>query len=149
MIIDFAPEFIDGIATESIGKSVEIVQQWAAYDPLIQQLGIDLRQDLERQMPRSLYVESVIQVLANHLVRHYGANPVAIEDLTIKLTPQQLQQAIGRSPHFVNDYIHERTTVGVKLSDLADEVKMSQYQNLICQCLGGIIMTAHRRQVAS
>jgi AraC family transcriptional regulator len=120
MIIDFAPEFIDRIATESIGKSVEIVEQWAACDPLIHQLGIDLRQDLEHQPPRSLYIESVIQVLANHLVRHYSANPVTIADSTTKLAPQQLQQAI--------DYIHKRLTLGVKLSDLANEVKMSQYR---------------------
>jgi AraC family transcriptional regulator len=120
IVINFKSEFVDRIAHELTGKNVEIVEQWAAKDPLIKQLGIDLRREFHHQPPRNLYVESAIQVLANHLVRNYSSNPVAIEDLTAKLTPKQLQQAI--------DYIHDRFAEDITLSELADEVKMSQYR---------------------
>lgn len=120
IVIDFQSEFVDCIADELTGKNVEIVEQWAALDPLIKQLGIDLRREFQQQPPRSLYVESVVQVLANHLVRNYSSNPVAIEDINAKLTPKQLQQAI--------DLIHDRLTEDIRLSELADLVKMSQYR---------------------
>lgn len=120
VVIDFKSEFVDRIADELVGKNVEIAEQWAARDPLIKQLGIDLRREFQQQLPRTLYVESVIQVLANHLVRNYSANSVATEDLTAKLTPKQQQQAI--------DYIHDRLTEDITLSELADAVKMSQYR---------------------
>jgi AraC family transcriptional regulator len=120
IVIDFQSEFVDRIADELTGKNVEIVEQWAALDPLIKQLGIDLRREFQQQPPRILYIESVIQVLANHLVRNYSSNPVAVEDLTVKLTPRQLQQAIDR--------IHARLTQDITLSELADVVKMSQYR---------------------
>jgi AraC family transcriptional regulator len=120
IVIDFKSEFVDRIADELVGKNIEIVEQWAARDPLIKQLGIDLRREFHHQSPRSLYFESAIQVLANHLVRNYSSNPVAIEDLVAKLTPKQLQQAIG--------HIHDRLTEDIRLSELADLVKMSQYR---------------------
>lgn len=120
IVIDFKPEFVDRIADELVGKNVEIVEQWAARDPLIKQLGIDLRREFHQQPPRSLYVESVIQVLANHLVRNYSSNLVAVEDIATKLTPKQLQQAI--------DHIRDRFTEDITLSELADVVKMSQYR---------------------
>ncbi len=120
IVIDFQSEFVEQIAAELTGKNVEIVEQWAALDPLIRQLGIDLRREFQHQAPRTLYVESVVQVLANHLVRNYSSNPVAVEDLTAKLTPKQLQQAI--------DHIHDRLTEDIRLSELADLLKMSQYR---------------------
>lgn len=120
IVIDFQSEFVEQIADELVGKNVEIIEQWAARDPLIKQLGIDLRREFHQQPPRTLYVESVVQVLANHLVRNYSSNPVVTEDITAKLTPKQLQQAI--------DYIHDRLTEDIRLSELADLVKMSQYR---------------------
>jgi AraC family transcriptional regulator len=118
--INFKSEFIDRIADELVGKNVEIIEQWAAHDPLIQQLGSDLKREFQQQPPRKVYVESVVQVLANHLVRHYSTNPVAIEETTAQLTPRQLQQAI--------DYIHDRLDRDITLSELANVVKMSQYR---------------------
>lgn len=120
IVIDFKPEFVDRIADELTSQNVEIVEQWAARDPLIKQLGIDLRREFHQQPPRTVYVESAIQVLANHLVRNYSSNPVAVEDITAKLTPKQLQQAI--------DYIRDRLAEDITLSELADVVKMSQYR---------------------
>lgn len=120
IIIDFEPEFIKQIADESIKTGLEIVEQWTARDCLIQQLGIDLQRELQQKSQRVLYIESVIQVLANHLVRYYSATPVAAGDSTSKLTPQQLQQAI--------DYLHEHVEQDIRLSELAGIVNMSQYR---------------------
>ncbi len=116
--IDFEPAFIEQIADELTGKNVEIIEQWTAQDPLIQQLGLDLHREFQ-QSPRILYVESVIQVLATHLVRHYCTSRVVIEDAS-KLSPQKLQQTI--------DYIHARLEQDITLSELADIVQMSQYR---------------------
>lgn len=117
--INFEPAFIEQIADELIGKNVEIIAQWAAQDPLIQQLGIDLRREFQ-QSPRVLYVESVIQVLANHLIRHYCTSQIAIADATSKLSTEKLQKTI--------DYIHARLEQDITLSELADVVQMSQYR---------------------
>ncbi len=117
--IDFEPAFIEQIADELTGKNVEIIEQWTAQDPLIQQLGIDLHREFQ-QSPRILYVESVIQVLATHLVRHYCTSRVVIEEAVSKLSPQKLQQTI--------DYIHARLEQDITLSELADIVQMSQYR---------------------
>lgn len=117
--IDFEPAFIEQIADELTGKNVEIIEQWTAQDPLIQQLGLDLHREIE-QSPRIVYVESVIQVLATHLVRHYCTSRVVIEDAVSKLSPQKLQQTI--------DYIHARLEQNITLSELADIVQMSQYR---------------------
>lgn len=128
IIINFEPTFIEQIADELVGKNVEIIEQLAAHDPLIQQLGSDLRREFQqrtavqilRRPPRLLYVESVIQVLANHLIRHYSANRVVFEDVNTKLPPQKLQQAI--------DYINVQLEQNVTLSELSDVVEMSQYR---------------------
>ncbi len=117
--IDFEPVFIEQIAEELTGKNVEIIEQWTARDPLIGQLGIDLHRELQHS-PRLLYVESVIQVLATHLVRHYCTSRVAIADATSKLSAQSLQQTI--------DYIYARLEQDITLSELADNVQMSQYR---------------------
>ena len=117
--IDFEPTFIEQIAEDLIGKNVEIIEKWAAQDPLILQLGIDLHRELQHS-PRRMYVESVIQVLATHLVRHYCTNPIARSDATSKLSAQSLQQTI--------DYIHARLEQDITLSELADNVQMSQYR---------------------
>jgi AraC family transcriptional regulator len=117
--IDFEPAFIEQIADELTGKNVEIIEQWTAQDPLIQQLGLDLHREFQ-QSPRIVYVESVIQVLATHLVRHYCTSRVVIEEAVSKLSPQKLQQTI--------DYIHARLEQDITLSELADIVQMSQYR---------------------
>jgi len=117
--IDFERTFIEQIAEDLIGKNVEIIEKWAAQDPLIRQLGIDLHREIQHS-PRLLYVESVIQVLATHLVRHYCTNPIAISDATSKLSTQSLQKTI--------DYIHARLEQDITLSELADNVQMSQYR---------------------
>ncbi len=117
--INFDSTFIEQIADELTGKKVEIIAQWAAQDPLIQQLGLDLQREFQ-QSPRRLYVESVIQVLANHLIRHYCTSQIAIADATSKLSPQKLQKTI--------DYIHARLEQDITLSELADVVQMSQYR---------------------
>lgn len=117
--IDFEPAFIEQIAEELTVKNVEIIEKWAAQDPLIRQLGIDLHRELQHS-PRLLYVESVIQVLATHLVRHYGTNPIAIADAVSKLSSQKLQQTV--------DYIHARLEQDITLSELAEVVQMSQYR---------------------
>jgi AraC family transcriptional regulator len=117
--INFEPVFIEQIADELTGKKVEIIAQWAAHDPLIQQLGIDLQREFH-SYPRLLYVESVIQVLANHLVRHYCTNQIVVASSTSKLSPQKLQKTI--------DYIHARLEQDITLSELADVAQMSPYR---------------------
>lgn len=117
--INFAPAFIEQIADELTGKKMEIITQWAAQDPLIQQLGSDLKREFHFS-PRLLYVESVIQVLANHLLRHYCTNQIASASSIAKLSPQKLQNTI--------DYIHARLEQDITLSELADVAQMSQYR---------------------
>lgn len=120
IVINFEPALIEQIADELLGKNTEIIVQWAAQDPLIHQLGHDLRREFQQRQPRLLYVESVVHVLANHLIRHYSTNYISCEDLTNKLPPRKLQQVIN--------YINNQLERDVTLSELADVVQMSQYR---------------------
>src|SRR5262249_1585019 len=69
-------------------------------DPLLTQLGIALRGELEQEAPAGrLYAQTAAQLLAAHLVRHYSSLGGKIKDpcdkkSTQKLTQPQLQRVV-------------------------------------------------------
>jgi AraC family transcriptional regulator len=120
IVISLEPLLVEQLADELTGKSIEVIEQWAVRDPLIQQIGIELRREFQLGSPRMLYVESVINILTTHLIRHYCARRLAVEDSTAGLSPGKLQQAIA----YINDQLERDLT----LSELAGVVQMSQYR---------------------
>ncbi|AFZ32510.1 transcriptional regulator, AraC family [Gloeocapsa sp. PCC 7428] len=120
IVINFEPILLEQIADELGNQKIEIVEKWAAQDPLVRQLGIDLRGEFQLRVPRLLYIESVIHVLANHLIKHYSTTCIPFEDASAKLPIQKLEHIIA--------YIDDQLEQNVTLSELANVVQMSQYR---------------------
>ncbi|WP_051469971.1 helix-turn-helix transcriptional regulator [Fischerella sp. PCC 9605] len=120
VVINLEPTFICSVASELNKKSFEIVEHWAARDPLIQQLGLALRSEFIVGLPQSSYVESVGNILVTHLLRHYCANKQSPDEPTFTLPEHKLRQAIA--------YINGNLEQNITLAQLASFVEMSQYR---------------------
>lgn len=120
IVINFERSQIEKIADELTGKSVEIIEKWAAQDILIRQLGLELRQEFIQGSPRTLYAESVVNILSTHLIRHYSTNNIEIKNCESKISAHQLKQVI--------DYIDENLENNLTLAELAAVAQMSQYR---------------------
>lgn len=105
----------------SAPQPVELMPLLAVHDPLIQQLALTLKAELERpQVGGKLYVDTIAQTLALHLLRHYSVHPSAAElPIHNGLPKHKLQQAI--------DYIHSALDQELSLSELAAIVQMSPF----------------------
>ncbi|PSB68339.1 hypothetical protein C7B61_01410 [filamentous cyanobacterium CCP1] len=121
IVISIEPLWLEQLADELMGKPIEIIEQWAARDPFVHQLGVAMLNEFQLALPNVIYVESVIHILATHLLRQYSSNhhPL-VQDAVTKLPPQKLQQAIA--------HIHNRLEQDVTLSELATMVQMSPYR---------------------
>ena len=120
IVINFESSLIENLADELIGKSVEIIENWAAQDTLIRQLGLELRQEFIQGSPRILYVESVVNILSTHLIRHYSKNKIELKNCDSKISVNKLKA--------VNDYIYQNLGDNLSLIDLASIAQMSQYR---------------------
>ena len=114
------PAFIAHATHESYGGSVEIVEQWTATDPLIQQLSLALRKEFLSGCLGRLYIESVANVLAAHLMRSYAASGQSFRDLSGILPEHKLRIVI--------EYINENLEQDLALDELASLVGMSPYR---------------------
>lgn len=120
IVINFERSLIENIADELMGKSVEIIEQWAAQDTLIRQLGLELRQEFIQGSPRILYAESVVNILSTHLIRNYSISNNQFKNCDSKISTHQLKQVI--------DYIYENLEHNLTLTELAAIAQMSQYR---------------------
>ena len=99
---------------------IEIVPQLKIRDPLIQQIGLTLKSELEaNRLSDRLYAESMANALAVHLLRRYPTRQQKISDYVGGLPRHKLQQAI--------DYIQAHLATDVSLKAIATELGMSQY----------------------
>lgn len=107
-------------ATEEFGgETFEIVENWTASDPLIWQLGLTLRSELQRGDPERLYVESIATLLAVHVRRYYSTQKKPLREWDGGLPKHKLQQVI--------DYIHAYLDRDLSLTELAALVQMSPH----------------------
>ena len=121
IIIKLAPNLLEQIAEESQKYPVEIGVKWSASDPLIRQLGLSLFTEFQHGIPGRLYVESLGNILATHILRRYSIQDKAsIHRQINELSQKKLRQAV--------DYINDNISQNVTLTDLADLVEMNQYQ---------------------
>lgn len=107
-------------ATEIAAKTVELVPLLSVSDPLIHHLALSLKSELElQQIGGKLYVETIAQTLAMHLLRNYAVNQPASATPSNGLPKYKLQQA--------TDYIHDALDQDLSLSDLAALLQMSPF----------------------
>jgi AraC family transcriptional regulator len=90
---------------------VELQWRFNLHDPLICQIGLALKADLEQGCPMSsLYAESLVQSLALHLLRNYSSLTV-----THERAPGGATRELRRALAFIDEHIDQSLT----LTDLA------------------------------
>ena len=109
------------VAYESVDTDrVEIISQVKIRDPLIQQIALALKTELESgEVDSRLYAESMATALSAHLLRRYSTKQLVIRDYTGGLPNYKLREAIA--------YINNHLDQDLSLTQLATLVQMSPY----------------------
>ncbi len=121
LILCLQPQLMATLAEELVvGDRLEIVEHWTAHDVLIQQLGLELRTELQIGSPSSLYIDAVATVLATRLLRQYStAKQLSIKP-SERLSNVQLDQVAA--------YIDELLASELSLAALAQVANMNLYR---------------------
>jgi AraC family transcriptional regulator len=101
IVLNLKPDLLTHSAAELLAvDQVELLPGNLLDDPLILQIGLALKADLESRRPGGrLYAETLTNALAVHLVRNYSSHQHKSIHLSGGLSPTQLKSVI--------DYIHE------------------------------------------
>jgi AraC family transcriptional regulator len=131
--IHLKPEMIrqTAEASEIDTKRIGLVDCFGKQDLQLHQIAMLLLAELKSGgMMGQLYVESLTQVLAIHLLRHYSTVTQTITPENRSLTHTQLQQAI--------DYIHSHLDQDLSLVELASIINISPtyFASLFKQSMG-------------
>ncbi|BBD60198.1 AraC family transcriptional regulator [Nostoc sp. HK-01] len=123
MLLSLEPAFFNRIILESVDlQGVELRPYFAAPEPLIQQIALALKSELESGgMGSQLYIESLKTTLCIHLLKHHSIASDKIPQFSNHkgLSPRKLRQAIS--------YIHENLERDLTLAEIAAVVGMSMY----------------------
>ena len=119
--LSLKPELLTRNAAELLAvEHVEVPPQQPFYDPLILQIGLALKADLESQRPGGrLYAETMATALAVHILRNYSIH-----------THQPVHASGGLSPtplKLVMDYINDYLDQELSLEELAAIAQLSAF----------------------
>ncbi|MBD2464234.1 helix-turn-helix transcriptional regulator [Oscillatoria sp. FACHB-1407] len=119
--IDLKPKLLTRNAAELLAvDQVELLPQKPLYDPLILQIGLALKADLESHRPGGkLYAETMATALAVHLLRNYSAHTHKSIHYVGGLSPTQLKLVV--------DYIDAHLDQELSLEELAAIAQLSAY----------------------
>ncbi len=121
--IAIAAQFLQQVATEAANidiAGVELLPEFRVRDTQIEQIGMMLHTELKTGgLAGQLYVDSLANLLAVHLLRNYSTAKPRVVLYEGRLSDRQLLQ--------VTDYINENLTQDIKLADLAQSLGMSQF----------------------
>lgn len=116
--------FLERIAIENCDRtppSIELIDRFAICDPLLEQLALTLYTELtDSHSNDRLYLESLQNLVAVHLLRHHCSTKSIDTPTTGKLSKTKLQQVI--------DYIHANLERNMGLEEFAEITQLS-----ICQ----------------
>jgi AraC family transcriptional regulator len=132
--IRIASGFMQSIARETIdinSERLELIPEFRTRDRQIEALGMMLLAELKQENVGSrLYIESLTNVLAVHLLRQYTASKPCPKIYQGGLSDRQLIQVL----EYINAYIGQ----DIKLADLAALLGMSQFHfsHLFKQSIG-------------
>ena len=115
------PARFASIASESVDADrVELMSQVKIRDSLIQQIGLELKREIELGgVDSRLYAESMAIALSAHLLRRYSTKQLVIRDYKGGLPKHKLREAIA----YINDHLDRN----LSLAELAALVQMSPY----------------------
>jgi AraC family transcriptional regulator len=121
--IRIASRFIQQVAREALEidpQRLELLSEFRTRDPQIESLGMLLLAELKQEnLGGKLYIESLANVLAVHLLRQYSATEPRIFVHKGGLPEYQVRQVL--------DYIDAHLHQDIKLADLALLLNMSQF----------------------
>ncbi|MGB7441918.1 MAG: AraC family transcriptional regulator [Coleofasciculaceae cyanobacterium] len=115
------PKMLTRIAQASTETDrVELMPNFQVHDPLIQQIGLSLKAELERNRADSgLYAESMGVALSAHLLQRYTVKKTLLQSYTNGLPKHKLNEAIA----YINDHLEYE----LSLTEIADLVKISPH----------------------
>ena len=100
--------------------NIEITPQFKIRDPLIQQIGLALKSELELEgLSDRLYAESMANALAVHLLKHYSVRTYKVCDCAGGLSKLKIKQVI--------DYIHDNLEQNLTIAEIAAVIQISPY----------------------
>lgn len=115
------PTFLAQVAHEAVSLDrVELLLELKKVDRLLYEIGFALKADLEVDgIGNGFYADSLATAMAAHLLRHYSTRKHLFREYEDGLSQQNLQKTI--------EYINEHLNENLFLSDIANELEMSQY----------------------
>lgn len=121
--IRLASCFLQCVARETIDKNpdqLELVSEFRTRDPHLESIGMLLLTELKQEnLGGRLYIESLANVLAVHLLRQYAVIKPRLPIYEGGLPERQLLQVL--------EYVDEHLNQDIKLADLAQLLDMSQF----------------------
>ncbi len=132
--IRIASRFIQSVARESLEMDcdrIELLPEFRTRDPQIEAIGLMLLAELQQEnLGGKLYIESLANVLAVHLLRRYAATKPNLPIYEGGLPQRRLLQVL----EYMNDHLDQ----DIKLADLAALLDMSQFHfsHLFKQAIG-------------
>ena len=132
--IRITSRFIQSVARETLAinpDQLELLSEFRTRDPQIEVIAMMLLAELKHEnLGSRLYIESLENVLAVHLLRQYTATKPRLATYEGGLPERQLLQVL--------DYINEHLNQDIKLADLAALLDMSQFHfsHMFKQSLG-------------
>lgn len=121
--IRIASRFIQQVARETLTKNpeqLELIPEFWTRDLQVESLGLLLFAELKQDnLGGRLYIESLANVLAVHLLRQYSTTEPRLVIHKGGLPERQVLQVL--------DYIHDHLDQDIKLADLAELIGMSQF----------------------
>ncbi len=121
LLLRLEPTFVARAVQELVEpEKLKITRQFKIRDPLIQQIGLNLKRELETYGASSrLYAESAVNLLSIHLLRQYSDSSSTPGNYQDGISPQKLRLAI--------EFIQEHLASELSLVQIAQEINMSQY----------------------
>jgi AraC family transcriptional regulator len=122
--IEIPSQFLQQVAKEAIeidSDRLELFSEFRVRHPQIEQICLMLRSELHRGggLVGRLYIESLANALAVHLLRDYSATQPCVSLYEGGLGDRQLLQ--------VSEYINEHLDRDIKLANLAELIGISQF----------------------
>ncbi len=122
LLIRITSCFIQAVAKETINRNpdrLELLPIFQIRDSQLEAIGTLLLTELKQKGSSRLYIESLTNVLAVHLLRQYVATKPPVPVYKGGLPQRQLLQVL--------DYINDHLNYDIKLADLAALLNMSQF----------------------
>jgi AraC family transcriptional regulator len=122
--IQIAPQLLQQVAqavTDSASEGTELLPEFRVRHPSIEQLGVMLLSEIKQGgLAGQLYVESLTNALAVHLLRRYSVIQPCVVQNDGGLSDLQLLQVV--------DYMNDCLGQDIRLPELAQLLKMSEFQ---------------------